>query len=1147
MVRLIHTINFEFFLGMIIIPDAATIVFFLLLSNVCFAATEPVLTVLGSDTALNLPDGVARIERPAALSFSAAPLSLDAVRAAEWLPKTAITVEAWVRVNEPARWTGFAGCLQDNGNFERGWVLGCHTTGFYFGISANAKKRFTYLNATTPLVPGKWYQVVGTYNGSVQRIYVDGKLAGESKAQSGDIIYPQRLLPVIGGYFDDNDNIILKGDLESLRVWGVALSAEQIGERFGARKSRFPGIERTADDTMHDLNWPTYRRDNQRSGTYPRDLKLPLFPTWIHYAQNPPKPAWPGTAQTDFWRKRSTPEESLVEFDKAYDVVASGNRVVYGTSADDKVVCLDLETGKTLWQAFAEGPIRLAPTISAERVVFGSDDGYIYCLDLSDGKRLWRQSAVEDQGQRRPGNGRIIGKYPVRSGVIVRGAVVYYAAGLFPRQGAWHGAMALADGSRLDGKSLNASPQGYLREQSGQLFVPTGRHPSGAFLKHLKRRGKIESKQAAAISNKYPYAFIATPSYRFAGGTGEIAVMDASTGETVETAPVKGRVLSLAIAGDTLLACTDQGAIHAFQTTRRRTVAKITFPKPSKPQPTSAAKFAKNVLSKCGRHRGYALVVGDAAGDFTKELALQSQLQVVGIGLTQADASRQREHLANANLYGRAVIHDVPADQPPYLERIFNLVVLSPQRQDEGHGRWLKLLRPGGLLVHGSTTQRAPAIAGSGSWSHLYGDAGNTACSRDSVSTANLELQWFGAPGPQHIIDRHLRGMGPLARDGYLFVPGNDYLYGVDSFNGTVLWEKPIKSFRRIGVLRGSGSLAVGESFLYAAAGEHCLVLNRTTGKEIRRFHLPRHDNPREWGYLAVHGRTVIGSAVKRGGVYRTFARDAIYAAGYGDNTKITVSNELFAYDTQTGKRLWTYQPKGAIFDPAVGVNQSHVVFLESGDKETLLGPPRSHYPQLLDTEGGDLVAVDRNTGAEVWRHDFNGPEGIQTLFLSCTDGEVVVCFSRNSLAEGAESETVHYEARVYEPYGELRWQQSFNTGKRPNLDHGEQDRHPAIVGKRLVVEPYIYDLADGKTLETFSRGFGCGTISASADDLFFRSGNPASYSLTTKQLTPLNSVSRPGCWINIITSDGLVLIPEASSGCICKYPIQCTMVFVPN
>ncbi len=339
----------------------------------------------------------------------------------------------------------------------------------------------------------------------------------------------------------------------------------------------------------------------------------------------------------------------------------------------------------------------------------------------------------------------------------------------------------------------------------------------------------------------------------------------------------------------------------------------------------------------------------------------------------------------------------------------------------------------------------------------------------------------------------------------------------------------------------------MGDQFLYAAAGGHCLVLDRMTGQQQRRISVPASADSREWGYLAVLDDTVIGTAVRRGGVYRTFGRAAIYDAGYGDNTRLTVSNELFAANSLSGASLWRYQPHGAILDPAIAVNAKHVVFLESRAAKSLDGPPRSHYPQLLDVHGGDLVALDRRTGRQAWRKAFDGPTGIQTLFLLCTDAEIVIGFSRNRVAEGASGPTVHYEARVYEADGTLRWQQIFNTGHRPNLDHGEQDRHPAIVNGRLVVEPHIYDLANGKLLDTFRRGYGCGTVSASANHLFFRSGNPATYSLENRQLTPLNAVSRPGCWINVITSDGLVLVPEASSGCICDYPLQCSMVFAPK
>ena len=40
------------------------------------------------------------------------------------LPERNISAEAWVLLNTGTRWGGIMGYLQDNGDFERGWVLG---------------------------------------------------------------------------------------------------------------------------------------------------------------------------------------------------------------------------------------------------------------------------------------------------------------------------------------------------------------------------------------------------------------------------------------------------------------------------------------------------------------------------------------------------------------------------------------------------------------------------------------------------------------------------------------------------------------------------------------------------------------------------------------------------------------------------------------------------------------------------------------------------------------------------------------------------------------------------------------------------------------------------------------------------------------
>ena len=67
------------------------------------------------------------------------------------LPAGDMSVTAWVRVDKPIEWGGILGAIQDNGSFERGWLLGYVKDSFFFAISSESKKRLTYLKTVTPL------------------------------------------------------------------------------------------------------------------------------------------------------------------------------------------------------------------------------------------------------------------------------------------------------------------------------------------------------------------------------------------------------------------------------------------------------------------------------------------------------------------------------------------------------------------------------------------------------------------------------------------------------------------------------------------------------------------------------------------------------------------------------------------------------------------------------------------------------------------------------------------------------------------------------------------------------------------------------------------------------------------------------------
>ncbi len=108
---------------------------------------------------------------------------------AEFLPKEALSLVAWVRIDESAEWGGIVGCMQDNGPNEFGFILGYNKDAFYLGVATKQVKKLTYLNGKTKYERGKWYHVAGVYDGKQMRVYVNGKLDGESSEQSGPILY----------------------------------------------------------------------------------------------------------------------------------------------------------------------------------------------------------------------------------------------------------------------------------------------------------------------------------------------------------------------------------------------------------------------------------------------------------------------------------------------------------------------------------------------------------------------------------------------------------------------------------------------------------------------------------------------------------------------------------------------------------------------------------------------------------------------------------------------------------------------------------------------------------------------------------------------------------------------------------------------
>ena len=282
---------------------------------------------------------------------------------------------------------------------------------------------------------------------------------------------------------------------------------------------------------------------------------------------------------------------------------------------------------------------------------------------------------------------------------------------------------------------------------------------------------------------------------------------------------------------------------------------------------------------------------------------------------------------------------------------------------------------------------------------------------------------------------------------------------------------------------------------------------------------------------------------------------------------KIMASDTLFALDTQTGALRWKYDGQ-AIAHPAIAIADGTVfladcrvteeqkqaamaerqTLIEQGtwEKEDIASSP-SHADVRL------LIALDAASGETQWQRviDLTGCGG-DRMGLAYKDG-VLCCFGCFS----------NHDRNLFKE-GKLTWRRITALSGKDGADLWSRPldylRRPLIIGDTILIEPRACDLRTGaikkrlhpitgqeSTWEFVRPGHCCSISSASPHSLFLRGYFLWYYDLEKDQgMLPFGGI-RPGCWINTIPANGLLLFPEASSGCTCSYPVRSTVVMKPE
>ena len=699
---------------------------------------------------------------------------------------------------------------------------------------------------------------------------------------------------------------------------------------------------------------------------------------------------------------------------------------------------------------------------------------------------------------------------------------------------------------------------------------------------------------------------LAAGKHVFVGGKDRVAAFDVEDGKPVWEAKVEGAARGLVVSNGRLLVSTDLGLVYVFATGESAKIAASPKDSPfAKDEWTDQYESAaKQILKASGVSGGFCLVVGNEEGRLAYHLAKNSNLQVYAIESDASKVAASRAAIAKSGIYGSrlTVLHGNPSD-PPFANYFANLIVSdSLFRHGQAKIDWKKVgrhLKPlGGVLCLGNPELKAAkallattrlgdqatvttdgywsmltrgGLPGAGSWTHQYGNPANTAIGDDTRIKGGLGVLWYGDPGPGDMVNRHDGAVGPLSIDGRLFVQGEDTILAYDAYNGQFLWKHENPKAMRTGVFQNQapGNLAASHGRLFHFIKDQCLELDAATGKTLTVHRLPKEkdDGKHEWGYLAVHEGRLIGTATVREEVNKSRRRRGLRT--------LDATDGVFAIDLKTRKHLWLHQGN-SISHRTIAIGPGKVFFIDSSitseERGSILREDKAELANLVGearklaedrAKKKDLrrtVALDAATGKPLWSH---GVDVTDCSEIGIGGGKLTMMYQKGVLILGGANANGHYWRQFVA--GEFKRRRlvalSATDGYKLWAKDANYRHRPIILGEKVLAEPWFFDLQTGEQLtrkhpltgqdtpwSIMRTGHHCGMLTGcDSGMLLFRSGATGFYDLESDSGTRHFAGHRMGCWINAIAANGLVLIPEASAGCVCQFSIASTIVMEPR
>lgn len=631
-----------------------------------------------------------------------------------------------------------------------------------------------------------------------------------------------------------------------------------------------------------------------------------------------------------------------------------------------------------------------------------------------------------------------------------------------------------------------------------------------------------------------------------AASSESLTTVDLNTREVVWSTKVESTPYGLATADGRLFVSTEDGAIHCFAASggSRRVTGDWLASEQERQEllnrwiTPEIAAAAETILRDSGVDAGYCVDLGCGDGALAAALAMRSDLHLVAIETSAEQVAHAREKLLATGLYGSrvTVLQRDPADTqlPKY---VFNLVTsrnsLTAGVAAVNETEATRLQRPsGGVACLGPVGEMLvtvrPAVANSGTWTHQYTDPANTGSTPDEVK-GPLRVLWYNDI-PLEIPQRHGRGPAPLYFEGRMFVMGMDEMLAADAYNGRVLWRFPLPGALRaydadhlMGTAGTGSNFCVSEDSVYVRHEGVAYRLNAATGEVLRKFTPPHSDAKKvpTWGYIACRDGILFGSSANEEHV-------VVHGWRPADMSRLfTESKNLFAFDVHTGELLWEYVAQESIRHNAIAIAEDKVFLIDralaKGDLLSNEAARRGKDAPTFEHPTGTLIKLNSRTGEVEWKNE----EDVWGTVLAYQQDQDLLMMGYQSTRFKLPSEVGGRLAVFQGVDGYRLWEREAKYTTRP-----------LILGQTILAEGGKWDLQTGDNLPfDFSRSYGCGQLAASKNLLLFRSATFGYVDLSSPETkTQSYGGVRPGCWINALPVGGLVLLPDASAGCVCSY-----------